>query len=82
MINHLWYLNSEQDAFSIFVENVKKSVKRSMAVKSLQLIPIEEKTCDDMDVKAKLSLQQVDNLLDKDIVFFVSHQSLNFFKRF
>lgn len=82
MINHLWYLNSEQVAFSFFDENVDKSVKTSMAVKSLQLIPIDEKTCDNRDVKAKLSLHQVDNLLDKDIDFFVSHRTLNFFKRF
>lgn len=82
MINHLWYLNSEQVAFSFFDETLEKNVKTRMAAKSLKFVSVEEQNYDDRDVKAKLSLEQVDDLLDKELDFFVSHQTLNFFKRF
>lgn len=44
---------------------------------------VEEEECNERDViKVKLSLQEVDELVDKDIDYFVSPQTVNFFKRF
>lgn len=84
IVNHLWYLNSEQIAFSFFDDTLEKNIKIRMVkqLKSNVENDSEENNSEDRDVKAKLSFQEVDNILDKEIDYFVSSRTLNFFKRF
>lgn len=82
IINHLWYLNSEQVAFSFFDDTLEKNVKTSMVRKLWAEEENDEVNSDNRDLKAKLNFQEVDHLLDKEIYYFVSSRTLNFFKRF
>lgn len=74
------YLNSEKVAFAFFDGNLEKTIKRSIIAK-LTLNDKTDDNCDNKDFKARVSLQEVDNLLNKKIDFFFP-QTLNFFMRF
>lgn len=82
MVNHLWYLNSEQIAFSFFDDTLEKNIKTRMVKQLKSNVENDEDNSEDRDIKAKLSFQEVDNLLDKEVDYFVSSRTINFFKRF
>lgn len=79
--NHLWYLSSEVVAFSFFDESLEKNVKIRMASK-LTAYDKDYDHGEDRDVKAVLTKEQINNILDKDLDFFVTPATLRFFERF
>ena len=90
-VNHLWYLNPEQVAFAFFDENLDKKVKINMALKLLSLSQATETTDkenpeefieDIRIIKAQIDVASDPFIFDKDVDFFISLQTLNFFKRF
>ena len=82
MLNHLWYLNSEKITFSFFDDTLEKKIKTTMAKKLTSQEENDEKDSNNSDVKGTLSRKQVDEILNKELDFFVSPQTLHFFKRF
>lgn len=93
LINHLWYLNPEQVAFAFFDNTLDKQIKINMAAKLLsfeqnndsddQLIDRSEANIqDERIVKAKIDLKEAHSFLDKDVDYFITPQTFNFYKRF
>lgn len=81
LLNHLWYLNSEQVVFGLFDPTLPPQVKVNMASKLLALDD-EEDSEEDREVKAQVRLDEADSLLDKELDYFVNQKTQNFFKRF
>ena len=85
IINHLWYLNPEQVPFAFFDKTLNKQIKISMAAKLLSFQKIsddDENIQEERIVNAKISLKEAHSFLDKEVYYFISPQTFNFFKRF
>ena len=82
IINHLWYLNPEQAAFSLFNNSLSNCIKRKMAMKLISLEDEGEELDDYCNMKPSIKLNEVPEILEKDVDHFISPQSINFFKRF
>ena len=84
-LNHLWYLNPELVCLSLFDQNVSKDEKTKMAGKILSYYNIDEPHDYDRIVRVRVSTGEAEKLFKEDIIgldYFVSEQSLAFFKRF
>lgn len=78
----LWYLSSELVAFSFFHDSVDKQIKIMMASKLTSASEDDYNYDDDRDIKAVLSTEQVNGILDKELDYFVAARTQNFFRRF
>ncbi|ESO02978.1 hypothetical protein HELRODRAFT_173812 [Helobdella robusta] len=81
-INHLWYLNPEQAVFSLFDDSLSNCVKKRMATKLISQANEDEELDDYCDMKPLIKLNEVSEILDKNVDHFISSQSINFLKRF
>lgn len=81
MSNHLWYLNAENAAMEFFDDAVSVEIKKKMVekMKSRGIKPDKEK---DVSKRYQVFQSNVTFLLDKDIDFFISPESIAFFERF
>lgn len=90
--NHLWYLSPELAVLTLFDPDVSNSVKLRI-VKNLEIASDQKLfTCaagdDDCDIAdepthtKRYKTNKVDDILNKEIDFFVNAESMNFFKRF
>lgn len=82
MSNHLWYLGPESAAMAFFDEKVSDDMKRKMVFNiqnNLISEDIENKLPKRYDVSQTKNLNL---LLDKNIDFFVTSESMAFFERF
>lgn len=88
--NHLWYIQSELSVMALFDTDVstesKLDIIKNFKKKSTSNVETEIND-DNIDHEIENSskryeLQNIDDLMDKEIDFFVSPQSMNFFDRF
>lgn len=89
MSNHLWYLLEEAVGLSLFDKNVSDEVKQKMAQLLLEYSAAgqeedEGEEEDDYEPAKRfiISVENISNLNDKDLSYFVTRKTLNFFKRF
>ena len=89
IINHLWYLNPEQVPLASFDETLNKQIKINMAAKLFSFQKIsddddhdDEKIYEERIVDAKISLKEDHSFQDKEVDYFITPQTFNFFKRF
>lgn len=86
IINHLWYLNPECVAFSIFDDRVDNSTKLKMAEKILSTydssINDDEEEIE-LKKKIALKLEDVSQFIQKDLLIdLINSKSIGMFKRF
>lgn len=79
IINHLWYLNEECAAFSIFDERINNETRMKMAQKILQKQESEETA----PKKYTVNVQELNNFLKKDLPLdLLGTNSIKLFERF
>lgn len=79
IINHLWYLNEESAAFSIFDERINNETRMKMAQKILQKQVFEEIA----PKKYTVNVQELNNFLKKDLPLdLLGTNSIKLFERF
>lgn len=74
--NHLWYLSAENCALSFFDESIPVETKKKM------ILALEKENIFDKDYEKKFSENRISCLLSEDIEYFISSDTLYFFKRF
>ena len=80
MINHLWYLSSEQVGLSFFDDTIEGPVKRRMVKRMITQLDTDEEDCEKREIKPTIGFKEVDQLVDKEIDHFVLPQTIIFFK--
>lgn len=80
--NHLWYLNPEQIGLSFFDDDLERTVKIRMINNLNSGKDKDGPNPSDRVVKAKLDSLEIHGILNKDVDYFVSSRTLNFFRRF
>lgn len=78
LIKHLWYLNPQTAAMSFFDHEISLCVKRKM----LLGLNTGDETEENYSNRIQLNPKNINTILDKEMDYFISPQSLNFFTRF
>lgn len=83
---HLWYLGEESIALAFFDDDVPVELKRKMVTKlnieGEEIQPVDEEDDEDPSKRFVVNPKDVEEIVSKDLSFFVTHNTLIFFGRF
>lgn len=74
--NHLWYLSPEYSSLAFFDDNITLDTKRKMVT------ALKKKINSCSEQIKKYPANRINDFIDKEIDFFITHQSLKLFDRF